>query len=81
MSCSGFYCYSPESFSPGETLICSIDIPAWTPGSADEHLTLECTVEVIWVERVETLQQFGIGCQIHDYVVIKKVRERMSAVQ
>jgi len=81
ISSSGFYCYSPESFSPGEMLSCSIDIPAWTPGAADEHLTLECRVQVIWVERVEAIRQFGIGCHIHDYVVTKQVRERMSTVQ
>jgi hypothetical protein len=36
---------------------------------------------VIWVERVEAIRQFGIGCHIHDYVVTKQVRERMSTVQ
>ena len=79
VSSHGFFCYSPEPFSPHDMLICSIDIPAWKPGGPEEHLILECTVEVIWVEHLEDAQQFGLGCRIHDYAVVSHMRERMRA--
>ena len=77
VSSHGFFCYSSEPFSPGEMLICTIDIPAWRPGGPDASLMLECSVQVIWVEQSEGAWPFGIGCQIHDYAVVTQMRERM----
>ncbi len=79
VSNQGLFCYSPESFSPGEMLTCTIDIPAWKPGGPNEILTLECTLQVIWVEHSESRQQYGLGCRIQDYAVVSHMPERVRS--
>lgn len=75
VSSRGFYCYSPEVFSEGDVLTCIIEAPAWKPGEAGQKLLLNCTARVIWIERIESEQCFGIACEIQDYSVINAAYE------
>ena len=66
LSSTGFYCYTPESFTPGRLLFCKLKLPAYDPEGEGRALTLECTVLVM---RAETKGdgQFGIAFRIEDY--------------
>ncbi len=66
LSSSGFYCLSPAPLAPGESLLCTLKLPAYDPKGQEETLGLECRVLVI---RAEAAQGglFGLACRIEDY--------------
>jgi PilZ domain len=66
LSSSGFYCFSPVPLTPGESLLCTLKVPAYDPKGEERTLTLECTVVVT---RAETAADgfYGIACHIEDY--------------
>jgi hypothetical protein len=68
LSSGGFYCVSEELFTPGEYLRCTIMFP--DTGDASDGFALECTVEVLRVEPIESGESFGLACRIQDYSVV-----------
>jgi hypothetical protein len=66
LSSTGFYCLSATPFSPGESLFCSIIVPAHDSKSEVHSLALECTVQVMRAESASN-GLYGIACQIEDY--------------
>lgn len=80
VSSRGFYCYSLEAFSEGDMLTCIIEAPAWKPGETGQKLLLNCTARVVWTERIESEQCFGIACEIQDYSVVTAACERARSL-
>jgi len=70
LSSNGFYCLSPEPLKPGESLMCTLKLPAHDPKGEERTLALECTVMVM---RAEAASEgfFGIACRIDDYHLIR----------
>jgi hypothetical protein len=68
LSSSGFYCFSNEAFTAGEWLHCTILFPDTRDVSGS--FALECTVEVLRVELLESGRSFGLACRIQDYSVV-----------
>lgn len=73
VSSAGFYCFSSESFVPGERLDCTLVIPTPIGGFPEERLCLQCRVEVARVEPLGPGGGAGIACRIVDYTVIRLV--------
>lgn len=70
LSSTGFYCLSPKPAIPGETLLCTLRIPAHHPSDHDESIRLECSAVVV---RTESAHDgfFGIACSIKDYRIVR----------
>lgn len=66
LSSNGFYCFSPEPLKPGESLLCTLKLPAHDPKGEELTLGLECTVVVMRAEAVSD-SAYGIACRIEDY--------------
>ena len=66
LSASGFYCFSAVPLTPGETLTCTLDVPAHDPRNADRTLAIECRALVVRSEATPE-GSFGIACHIEDY--------------
>lgn len=66
LSSGGFYCFSPTALTPGESLLCTLRLPAYDPIDEQHALALECRVRVM---RAEAAAEgfFGIACRIEDY--------------
>lgn len=66
LSSSGFYCVSSCSFAPGESLLCTLQVPVFDPKSEELTLALECRIAVL---RTESIADgfYGIACRIDDY--------------
>ena len=67
LSSEGFYCLNNSPFVPGESMACTLSLPAHQPHSAEQMLLLECRVRIIWVEGPDGDGLYGIGCGIEDY--------------
>lgn len=66
LSSGGFYCFSPEALTPGESLLCTLKLPAFDPKDEEHTLSLECRVRVMRAEAAAD-GFFGIACRIEDY--------------
>src|SRR4051812_19430052 len=73
LSSSGFYCLSPTPLTPGETLVCTVRVPAYDPKGADSSMSLECRAIML---RAETIADgsYGIACRIEDYHLLNITR-------
>jgi len=69
LSSTGFYCFSTVPVMPGESLQCSLQVPAHDPNGGERNITLECRVQVLRSERAAN-GSFGIACRIEDYRMI-----------
>ncbi len=69
LSSSGFYCFSPAPLTPGESLLCTLKLPAYDPKGEERTLALECTVLVMRAEAAAD-GFFGIAFCIEDYHLI-----------
>ena len=58
---------STLAFVPGESLACTLSLPAHQPHSTERMLLLECKVRIIRVEAPDGDGLYGIGCRIEDY--------------
>ena len=67
LSSAGFYCLIQNAFVPGESMACTLSLPAHQPHSADRMLLLECKVRIIRVEAPDGDGLYGLGCRIEDY--------------
>ena len=69
LSSGGFYCLSPLAFVPGESIDCTLLLPAHN--STGRTLVLICQVHILRVEAiveaVNDESSFGIACRIEDY--------------
>ena len=70
-SCEGFYCLSPEPYSPGTKLEATVEVPCntWARNGQD-HLLLQCQIEVLRVDAMGVQPGFGVACQIDRYAVL-----------
>jgi hypothetical protein len=66
LSSQGFFCLSPQPFETGETLGCTIVLPA--PGEDAESRTLCGRASVLRVEAAGP-RLFGIACRLEDYTL------------
>lgn len=69
LSSTGFYCFSPATLTPGDSLLCRLKVPAHDPNCEEDALALECKVVVIRAEAASD-GFFGIACRIEDYRLI-----------
>lgn len=69
LSSSGFYCLSTVPVMPGESLRCSLRVPAHDPKGEERMVMLECSVQVLRTEATSE-GSFGIACRIEDYHLI-----------
>ena len=67
LSSDGFYCLIESQFVPGESMACTLMLPAHQPHSTERMLLLECKVQIIRVEALNGDGLYGIGCRIEDY--------------
>src|SRR6266404_294639 len=67
LSSDGFYCLLKSPFVPGESVACTLSLPAHQPHSTERMLSLECRVRIIRVEAPDGDGLYGIGCRIEDY--------------
>jgi PilZ domain len=70
-SSDGFYCISAEWIAPGSALSATLQIPGCWIDAENEPLVLRATVVVVRTEALPEGNNFGIGCQLVDYRVIK----------
>jgi len=70
LSSNGFYCFTPEPLKPGESLLCTLRLPAHDPKGEERSLSLECTVMVVRAEAAAD-GHFGIACRIEDYHLVR----------
>jgi hypothetical protein len=70
LSSSGFYCLSSMPLMPGETLRCTLRVPAYDPKSEQRTISLECSALVL---RAEAMPDglFGLACRIEDYHLVE----------
>jgi hypothetical protein len=68
--CRGFYCYTRESFTPGESIGCTIVVPTFDTNLPRSIVLLECQATVLRVEALDP-HTYGIGCRIDDYTVVR----------
>jgi hypothetical protein len=66
VSSEGFYCVSPEPFSPGQRVDCAIAIPA--PSASGRQHNMHCHCTVVRLERIRG-HLFGVACRIDEYSV------------
>jgi hypothetical protein len=72
ISNDGFYCTSPQPFSPGDSLACLIVLPAEPSDSKESpQFCIEGRVEVVRLV-VDNQKGFGIGCRFGQYHVIPR---------
>ena len=71
LSSRGFYCYSQVPLTVGETLVCTIRIPAHDPGCKEADRQLDCKIRVTRVEAEAAEGLFGIACRLEDYHVVR----------
>ena len=64
LSSEGFYCLSPQQFTPGEMIECLIGLPA--PDGSPGSRVLFCRATVLRVES-HGASVFGVACHIDDY--------------
>ena len=67
LSSDGFYCLIKIPFVLGESMACTLSLPAHQPHSTERMLLLECKVRIIRVEAPDGDGLYGIGCRIEDY--------------
>lgn len=81
ISSDGFYCSVGEPFVVGESVRCTLFIPACDLERKDHFLFLECRATVLRVEFIAA-ENYGVACRIDDYKVVKPSRtpERMYAM-
>lgn len=70
VSSGGFYCRSPEPFSPGDNLTALLDLPS-VIADRDAGVVLRCDVRVLRLETVTGETGWGIACQIEDYSIVR----------
>ncbi|MEO8126123.1 MAG: PilZ domain-containing protein [Bryobacteraceae bacterium] len=75
LSASGFYCVSREPLLPGEFLQCKVVFPSTGEAAG---LVLECIIEVLRTETIESRDSYGIACRIHDYRVAAQRRHSQA---
>jgi hypothetical protein len=67
LSSAGFYCLIKSPVVPGESMACTLSLPAHQPHSTERRLLLECKVQITRVEAPDGDGLYGIGCRIEDY--------------
>jgi len=67
LSCGGFYCLAEAALTPGEFLICTLEVPAHDPTGKETTRLLECKTRVVRVDPRDRNGFFGIACRIEDY--------------
>jgi hypothetical protein len=70
-SSDGFYCLSPQWLAPGSAMSATLRIPGCWIDAENEPLVLRATVKVVRTEILPDGNNFGIGCQLVDYSVIR----------
>src|ERR1700748_1544590 len=72
LSSTGFYCITPETFMPGETLECTLTVPVHNRLGIEPGLALRCTVHVVRAEPVGDEGLYGVGFKIEDYCLSRQ---------
>jgi hypothetical protein len=67
LSSDGFYCRSKTVFAPGETVGCTLQVPAHRPQAPGGVLLVRCRVRIVRVDGPNSEGLFGMGCHIEDY--------------
>jgi hypothetical protein len=67
MSSEGFFCLSRATFTPGESVTCSIEYPAFAPDVPESRLVITCRVRIIRTVPDATQGIHGIACRIQDF--------------
>ena len=67
LSSGGFYCLAKAALTPGEFLMCTLEVPAHDPTGKQTMRLLECKTRVVRVDPRDTNGFFGIACRIEDY--------------
>ncbi len=67
MSSDGFFCFAQANFTPGESIVCTLEYPAYAPGLPDSKLVITCRVRIIRLVSGATRELNGVGCQIQDF--------------
>jgi hypothetical protein len=75
LSSNGFYCLSPEPLKPGESLLCTLKLPAFDPRGEERTLALQCTVVVMRAESSAD-GYFGLACRIEDYHLVRSAMRK-----
>jgi hypothetical protein len=70
LSSRGFYCVLNERLTPGEHLECDLVVPTHISRSHDDVLFLRCQTQVVRVEKLEAIEEYGLACRIEDYRLI-----------
>jgi len=74
ISSTGVYCVSSSAFSPGERLLCDIEITPRSCSLGTDAVYLDCVLEVVRLERTDAV--FGMACRILRYVLRRKPTSR-----
>ena len=67
LSSTGFFCFSQTPFVAGESLFCTLRIPAHDPEGKERLWILECRARVKRAEPVAPEGLFGVACEFEDY--------------
>lgn len=70
LSSSGFYCMSAMPLTPGESLSCTLSVPAYDPKLEERTIALECRALVMRAEAAAD-GSFGIACRIEEYHLVR----------
>jgi len=70
ISSTGVYCVSPSAFTPGERLLCDIEITPRSCSLGTEAVYLDCVLQVVRVERTD--DAYGLGCRILRYYLRRR---------
>ena len=65
VSSGGFYCLVNEPVTSSQILTCDLILPEFR--SRKKAMTLHCTISILRVE--EQPPNYGVACQIQDYIV------------
>lgn len=80
VSCSGFFCFVPEPFNPGESIQCTIVVPSFNNERQNSSVALNCRAKVIRSERQDS-GAYGLGCHIEVYEVVRHHTAGTSGIQ
>ena len=64
---SGFYCVTGDPLPAGVPIDCEVHIP--TKLSTGDVLVLRCVIRVVSVERLDGGAEFGLACEIQNYIL------------
>jgi hypothetical protein len=67
MSSEGLFCLSHACFTPGESILCSIECPAYAPDMPERKLLITCRVRVLRTVLGADQEVNGVACRIEDF--------------